>query len=92
MSKKKILWVKKTALSEKAIKELKKIYGEIELFQFNDFGEDMLALAEKFNSVDVIAFQLGSLPPELERDCLNKAHIVHEIDEHFNFDRWSLSR
>lgn len=92
MIKKKILWVNKTPLSEEAIKGLEKIYGEIELFQFKDFAEDALALAEKFESADVIAFQLGSLPPELERDCLNKTHIIHEIDEHFNFSRWKLPK
>lgn len=92
MSKRSVLWVKKKNLTEEAIKALKEALGEIELFQLNDLEGDILSQAEKFVSVDIIAFQKGSLPPELESDCLSRPHIIHEIDENFNFTRWTLSK
>ena len=89
MSKKIIFWMNKKNLSDKAIKELEKIFGEVSLHQLNDFKSHMTQ-ALLFDTADIIAFQLGSLPPELEKDCLNKKHIIHEIDEHFDFTRWQL--
>lgn len=52
----------------------------------------MSALGSIFESVDVIAFQKGSLPSELERECLSKRHIIYEIDEHFHFTGWKLPK
>ena len=92
MSKRSVLWVKRTNLSEEAVKALKEVLGEIELFQLKDFEEDLQLQSEKFSSVDIIAFQKGSLPPELEGECVRRPHIIHEIDSDFNFTRWTLPK
>lgn len=87
---KSILWVNKKDLSEKAIEGLKEILGEVKLFQLKDFEGDSLKLAERFISVDVIAFQKGSLPPELQEECLERKHIIYITDGGFNFARWEI--
>ena len=87
---KSVLWVNKKRLSEKAIEGLREVLEEVELFQLKDFEGDILALVEKFSLVDVIAFQKGSLPPELQEECLRKPHVIHRIDGNFDFTRWEL--
>ena len=90
VNKTRILWVNKEDLSKKAIDALEEILGEIELFQLGDLEENPLAIAEKFESVDIIAFQKSSLPPDLQESCLEKRHIIHRINGDFHFIRWEL--
>ncbi|MCK4592279.1 hypothetical protein KAT63_02435 [Candidatus Parcubacteria bacterium] len=89
MSKKSIFWMNKKNLSKKAIEELEKILGEVSLHQLNDF-KSPLTQSVMFDSADIIAFQLGSLPSELQEECLKKTHIIHEVDKNFDFKKWQL--
>ncbi|MEA2097737.1 MAG: hypothetical protein U9P70_01530 [Patescibacteria group bacterium] len=89
MSKKSIFWMNKKNLSEEAIEELEKIFGEISLHQLSDL-KNLLTQTVMFDLADIIAFQLGSLPPELQEECLKRTHITYEIDENFDFKRWQL--
>ena len=89
MSKKIIFWMNKKSLSKKAIEELEKILGEVSLHQLNDF-KNPLTQSAMFDSADIIAFQLGSLLPELQEECLKKTHIIYKTDENFDFEQWQL--
>ena len=89
MSKKSVFWMNKKNLSKKAIEELEKILGEISLHQLND-PESLLTQSAMFDLADVVAFQLGSLPSELQEECLKMTHIIYETDENSDFVRWQL--
>ncbi len=85
---KSVFWVNFGNLSKEAVDALREIIPDVNLIQLNDVSQDeatsLLAIA------DFLAFQKGSLPPELDQIIRNRRDVIeHETDFNSNFVEWS---